>query len=123
MANADSVFGQALVRALLALGRCVAVSMANTKRPSPFHADDQVFVVKPQSLRVDSLAAALNEVVEHFGSIDLVVHVPCETQTWQQDHWDDAYALADRVFWSPINGSSAVCHFASRDYLVFIPSQ
>ena len=115
MANADSAFGQALVRALLASGRRVAVSMSNTETPSPFHADDQVFVVKPQSFRVDSLTAALNEVVEHFGSIDVVVHAPCETQIWQQDHWDDAYALADRVFWYSMNGSSAVCHFALLD--------
>ncbi|KZV66259.1 NAD(P)-binding protein [Peniophora sp. CONT] len=106
VANANSTLGQNLVQVLLASGQRVAVALPSDGTLSPLASHDQLLVVHSPRVNVDALGTVLNSVAEHFGRVDVILNAPSDRQESQQDDWETAYAIAERVFWSPMNTMS-----------------
>lgn len=101
------------MRALIASRRRVAAALSNNVS-SPFVADDALLVLHMHSSsdEAEGPGAVLNRAFQHFGHVDVVVNSPADEQPGAQikpGEWNSAYALAERIFWTPLSITAAVC--------------
>ncbi|VDC00832.1 unnamed protein product [Peniophora sp. CBMAI 1063] len=107
VSNANTTLGQTLVRVLLAAGSRVAAVTPANETQSLAIAHDHLLLVRLQDLSVASITSAMDEAVERFGRLDLVVNAPSRGPGSQGDSWDLLHGAVDRIFWSSMNTSSA----------------
>ncbi|VDC00831.1 unnamed protein product [Peniophora sp. CBMAI 1063] len=107
--GADSTLGRTIVRLLLDAGHRVAAVIPDNVVNSLSTNMDQLLVLRRASTNsVSDISKLLTEAAHHFGNIDVVINTPPGgVQSQQPGDWDTAYALTERIFWSPMNTASA----------------